>query len=89
MPYSCRRYFYDITGNPTKADNICGYCRRYKGVMTKASVETHKCLERLDGKKCDKYTSIEYYDERPTHTPKMPTGSEYRKRFGIHENTTH
>lgn len=88
MAYSCNRYFYDISGNPVKADNVCGYCRRYKGVMTKASCQTHGCLTRLDGKKCDKYIHIDYEDERPSYTPIAPTGAEYRKRFGIIEDTT-
>lgn len=52
------RFFKTIDGNPTKSNKVVGYCKRYKGCMTRGLIQTHKCCES----ECGMLIRFEYTD---------------------------
>ena len=71
------RFFTTIDGGTVKANRVCAYCLRKRGMMTKQMLELHQCKE----KGCRKCILFDYVDN-PGSVPERErmTGDEYRKK---------
>lgn len=74
------RRFFAIDDNPVNAENVVGYCRHYKGVLTTPLCNTHKCRHKYNGCPCSKLILLAHID-----TPKAKEcphkGEAYREQL--------
>ena len=68
-----------IDGKKTKPENMFGYCKAHKGILTYPLAQLHRCQCRKDGQPCMHFIKFERYDNRYESTLK---GEEFRQSLG-------
>lgn len=68
-----------IDGKRTKPENMFGYCKAHKGILTYPLAQLHRCQCRKDGEPCMHFIKFERYDNRYESALK---GEEFRQSLG-------
>ncbi len=78
---SARTYIAGIDGEWTRPENAVGFCTHYQGVLTKNTIELHRCMQRH----CNKCYVFDRKKTTPPAREKL-SGKDYREKvLGIKE----